>query len=160
MRRRRQAVVPFRSDIIGPAILLSIEPNVITDSTGLNCHAENGRRERVALLLANNAGSLAGRRRSLPSQPLSLFSPRHPISLSFSLSLSFSPTYATRSDLVSSPENSRVFVAPLCQPGLLPLLLVHCANSSTYSFIPPVLSHSCSRSRKVRLPANISFYHH
>lgn len=61
--------------------------NVITDPTSPNCHAENGRRERVALLLANNAGSLAGCRRSLPSHPFSLFSPRHPLSRSFSFSL-------------------------------------------------------------------------
>lgn len=82
----------------------------------------------------------------------------HSLSVFLSVSLlSFAPTYV-RSDLVSVPENSRVFVAPLCQPGLLPLLLVHCANSSTYSFIPPVLSHSCSR--KVHLPANVSFYCH
>jgi len=110
--------VPFRSDIIGPAILLSIEPNVITDPTSSNCHAENGRRERVALLLANNAGSLADYRRSLPSHSFSLFSPRHPPPhphaqlLFYSLSLLLPlmrlvPTWSPR-------RRSAVFLSPYC----------------------------------------------
>lgn len=120
MHRRRQAVVPFRFDIIGPAILLSIEPNVITDPTGLNCHTENGRRERVALLLANNAGSLAGCRRFLPTHPFSLFSPRHPLSLivSFSLCLSLSLSSLLLPLMFASTWSPRrrtaVFLSPHC----------------------------------------------
>lgn len=90
--------------------------NVITDPTSPNCHVENGRRERVALLLANNAGSLAGCRRSLPSHPFSLFSPRHPLSHSFSLSLSLLlPLTRLAPSLTWSPrQRTAVFLSPHC----------------------------------------------
>lgn len=143
--------MPFRSDIIGPAILLSIEnPTSLPVLPWPDCHAENDRRERVALLLANNAGSLADSPPTFSAVPfvLSLVYPRRPHSFSLPFLLPL-----TRLALTWSPRRrtTRVFVALLCQPWLLPLLPDHCANSSTYSFIPPVLSHSCSPSLSVSL---------
>lgn len=142
-----------------------------------NCHAENARRERVALLLANNEGSLAGCRHSLcpvrsrlssfPSPP-SFYIPSRvlALSLSFSLSISLSPSFSLSLPRSYSRDSLRLglrtgeqpsFCRPIVRPGLLPLLPVYCANSSTYSFIPPVLSHSCSLSRKACLPARRFF---
>jgi len=98
---------------------------------------------------ANNAGSLAG-----VASPPCPFSSRGASTRSLARSLVFSCLSLARSIWPPRLENSRVFVAPLCQSGLLPLLpFIHCANSSTYSFIRPVLSHSCS----LPLPLSCSF---
>lgn len=70
------------------------------------CRAENGRRERVALLLANNAGSLA----DILSRPIRSrsLSPRHPFSLFLSLVPStYTPTWSPR-------QRTAVFLSPHC----------------------------------------------
>lgn len=79
---------------------------------------------------------------------LPLAPPRRPRSLSLPLSRSHS-----LDSLRLGLAGARVFVALLCQPGLLPLLPDHCANSSTYSFIPPVLFHNCA----LLLPPSLFF---
>lgn len=115
------------------------------------CRAENGRRERVALLLANNAGSLADIL-SVPSV-LALF----PLIPSLSLSLSLVPTYAPT---WSPRQRTAVFLSPHCvrQGCCLFCPSIVRIHQRIHSFRQYCLTAALSRVRSASLSANVSFH--
>lgn len=114
--------------------------------------AENGRRERVALLLANNAGSLADiLSRPIRSRSLSLSIP----SLSFSVSLvsTYTPTW-------SPCQRAAVFLSPHCvsQGCCLFCPSIVRIHQRIHSFRRYCLTAALSRVRSASLSANVSFH--